>query len=199
MRNKFIDITGMTFFNWTAVKYVNSESKNARWLFKCVCGVEKILQRNCVQKGGSKSCGCSFQHGECKTRLYRIWKGIKDRTLNPNNPKAHRYSQRGIDICNEWLNFIPFKEWAELNGYSDDLQIDRIDNDKGYHPDNCKFVTQVENMRNSSNTKLTVEFAQLIKNMYATGTFTHKTLGAMFGVSAGAVNGIMNSYTFKGI
>lgn len=199
LSNKFLDITGMTFFNWTAIKFVEVKNKNSCWLFRCVCGAEKVLQRNCVQKGGSKSCGCLFNHGESRTRLNRIWRGMKDRSLNPNNPKAHRYSQRGIDICNEWLEFVPFKKWAEANGYADNLQIDRIDNDKGYHPDNCRFVTNLENMRNSSNTKLTVEFAQLIKKMYATGSFTHKTLGEMFGVSAGTVNGIMNGYTFKGI
>lgn len=65
------------------------------------------------------------------------------------------YTKKGITVCDEWINdFSAFKKWAEENGYSDKLQIDRIDNNKGYSPSNCRFVTPKENCRNKSNNNL---------------------------------------------
>lgn len=141
----------------------------------------------------------SKKEGHKGTRLYRIWQGMKNRALNPNYVKRHRYADRGIDICDDWLTFVPFKEWAEANGYADNLQIDRIDNDKGYHPWNCRFVTQLENMRNSSRATMTVEFAALARKMYETGTFTYVSLAQMFGVSKSCINHLLNQRVFKGI
>ncbi len=141
----------------------------------------------------------SKKEGHRGTRLYRIWQNMKNRVLNPNYTKRHRYADRGIDICDEWKTFVPFKKWAEANGYADSLQIDRIDNDKGYHPFNCRFVTQLENMRNSTRARMNVEFAELAKKMYATGAFTYKSLGEMFGVSKSCITHLMNNRVFKGI
>lgn len=84
-------------------------------------------------------------------RLYRIWKNIKTRCNNPNFYLYNRYGGRGIRVCNEWENsFENFYEWAMNNGYTDELTIDRINNDKGYAPGNCRWATRNEQSRNNS-------------------------------------------------
>jgi hypothetical protein len=79
--------------------------------------------------------------------LYSRWNSMRTRVSN-NKKYGHRYFQRGITVCPEWNDFGTFAEWAVKNGFSPDLDLDRIDNDKGYCPDNCRFVTKAENTRN---------------------------------------------------
>lgn len=87
--------------------------------------------------------------GLSKTRLYRIWCGMRNRCSNPNQKNYRLYGGRGIKVCEEWLNsFEAFYTWALNNGYSAKLTIDRKDNDKGYTPENCRWVTQAEQIRN---------------------------------------------------
>lgn len=104
----------------------------------------------------------AYKHGLSGHRIYIIWSNMKQRC---NNPKAHEYAAyggRGITVCDEWLHDVKvFYDWAMANGYRDDLTIDRIDNDKGYSPDNCRWATkeqQYSNMRNRSgeNTEMIV-------------------------------------------
>lgn len=93
-------------------------------------------------------------HGMKNTRLYRVWHGIKTRCLNSNDTSYSRYGGRGIEICDSWIDFENFMEWALKNGYSDDLEIDRIDNDGNYEPNNCRFTTIKENQNNKSTNRL---------------------------------------------
>lgn len=98
-------------------------------------------------------------HGESKSRLYRIWYGMKNRCYNEKQDCFDRYGGRGIKICDEWINdFIKFKEWAESNGYTEELTLDRIDNNGNYEPNNCKWsiwTDQIENRRCSVDTVIT--------------------------------------------
>ena len=81
--------------------------------------------------------------------LNAVWRGMKIRCLNPKYPGYHRYGGRGITICNTWKNdFQTFARWAMSHGYRQGLQIDRTDNNKGYNPSNCRFVTCRENNSN---------------------------------------------------
>ena len=104
------------------------------------------------------------QHGQSKTKLYGVWEGIKRRCLNKNDKYYFNYGGRGIDICNEWIKFSPFMKWSLLNGYKEGLQIDRIDNNKGYYPNNCRFVIRKINQNNMRNNVKITAFNE-IKNL----------------------------------
>lgn len=90
-------------------------------------------------------------HGLSRTKIYGVWHTMKSRCFNPNNKKYKNYGGRGITMCDKWANdFMAFYVWAMSNGYQEGLSIDRIDNDRGYCPGNCRFVdakTQANNMR----------------------------------------------------
>ena len=91
------------------------------------------------------------KHGKRYTKLYTIWTSIKKRTLNPKNKRYNDYGGRGITICEEWKNdFMSFYNWALSNGYEENkgLSIDRIDNDGGYSPENCRWTTKTIQSRN---------------------------------------------------
>ena len=93
------------------------------------------------------------KHREGNTRLYRIWSLMKQRCYNPKNHDYKSYGERGIIVCDEWFDYCCFRDWAIENGYSDELTIDRIDNNKGYFPNNCRWTTQKNQSRNKRNTR----------------------------------------------
>jgi len=90
------------------------------------------------------------KHGDYKARINAVWKGIVQRCKNPNSTKYENYGGRGIIVCAEWASsYATFKKWALTNGYTDELYIDRVDNNGDYSPHNCRFVTVTENNRNT--------------------------------------------------
>ena len=93
-------------------------------------------------------------HGMYGTRLYHIWNGLRERCLNPNNKDYENYGGRGITICKEWDKSENFFQWALQNGYKDNLTLDRIDTNKGYFPNNCRWITSNEQQRNKRNNRI---------------------------------------------
>jgi len=92
-----------------------------------------------------------FRVGRKMPRIYKIWLNMKDRCYNLHSKDYRLYGERGITVCEEWKNDFPaFHDWAMKNGYADNLEIDRIDYDKNYEPDNCRWVTDLVQARNSS-------------------------------------------------
>lgn len=96
------------------------------------------------------------KHGICGKypKLYRVWRTMLHRCEDPKREKYKDYGGRGITVCEEWKDPSKFATWSFANGYADGLQIDRIDNNAGYCPQNCRWVTAKENSRNRRNTVL---------------------------------------------
>ncbi len=96
----------------------------------------------------------SFKHGKTGSRLYEVWHHMKSRCYYTKNKNYNAYGGRGIAVCDEWKNdFMSFYNWAMENGYDDTLTIDRIDNNKGYEPSNCRWVDMKQQSRNRRNTR----------------------------------------------
>lgn len=94
------------------------------------------------------------KHGMYGTKLYHIWNGMTGRCLNKNNKDYKDYGGRGITVCEAWRKPENFFGWAFLNGYSVDLTLDRIDTNKGYSPDNCRWISSASQQRNKRNNRL---------------------------------------------
>lgn len=91
-----------------------------------------------------------IKHGMSRSKLYHVWVSMKQRCNNENNRNYGRYGGRGISVCKEWDEFEPFMKWSLENGYREgQVELDRKDNEKGYCPDNCRFVSHKENLRNT--------------------------------------------------
>ncbi len=136
----------------------NSKQKSRYGLYECpICYSKVRTQTAHVKNRVSTKCkSCSSKkkltkHGMCGTRIYRVWKNMRTRCLNPSTEKDYKnYKERGISICDEWLNsFNSFHKWTLKNGYSEELTIDRINNDGNYEPANCRWTTLTVQARNT--------------------------------------------------
>lgn len=158
------DITGQRFGMLTAIEPTeNRICGRVAWLCKCDCGNMCEKSASQLKNGHVKSCGNhssemtankNYTHKMTHTRLHGIWSGMKTRCSNTRRSTARYYVERGIRVCEEWKSdFMKFYEWATSNGYRDDLTLDRIDNDKGYSPDNCRWATYHEQRLNQRRSK----------------------------------------------
>ena len=182
---RLIDLTGQRFGRLTVVSRAeNTMQGKPKWFCVCDCGNTLSVSGDCLKRGNTKSCGClkneiiisrNKKHGLSKNPLYAIWCGIKHRVSDEDDTD---YGGRGIDICEEWENdFQAFYDWAILNGYKRGLTIDRIDNDKGYYPYNCRWANnkaQQNNKRNNllityhGETRTLAEWAEITNIAWAT-------------------------------
>lgn len=164
--NKANDLTGQKFNRLFVISrcdnYISPQGKTiVRWLCRCDCGNEVKVSTSSLIKNKTKSCGCfnreniikrNLKHNLSKTRLYKIWQGMKKRCYNVNSKTYKNYGGRGIIICQDWLNdFANFYDWAVNNGYTNNLSIDRINVNGNYEPSNCRWITNKEQSNNKRN------------------------------------------------
>lgn len=147
---------GQRFGRLLVVKEGLAINSNKHWFCVCDCGMEKLVSRCNLIQSHSTSCGCFHRertgdshrtHGKSKTRTYKIWKGMRGRCLNKNNPEYKRYGARGISFSARWNKFEAFLE--DMGECPEKMSIERVNNNKGYFPSNCKWATAKEQARNT--------------------------------------------------
>ena len=186
------DLIGQKFGRLTVLgldyiqKYIYPNGKVANiYYLKCQCECGKIcsIRKSKLMNGYTRSCGClrkettaknkpATTHGLHKTRLYETWHHMKQRCYDKNIKGYKNYGGRGITVCEEWKNdFKKFYDWAMQNGYTEELTIDRIDNNGNYEPSNCRWVTiKIQNRNTRANRNITyndethclVEWAEIL-------------------------------------
>ncbi|GHT52920.1 hypothetical protein FACS1894106_2710 [Spirochaetia bacterium] len=160
---KFIDLTGKRFGRLLVLQEGHKNTSDRYWYCRCDCGVEKFIGGHLLRRGTAVSCGCysvekarekATKHGLRGTRLYTIYANMKSRCYNKKNEHFKDYGGRGITICEEWkVDFMAFYTWAMVNGYRDDLTIDRKNSNGNYCPENCRWATQLTQVRNRRNNR----------------------------------------------
>lgn len=152
---RIIEMAGQQWGDWLVLAQSgNAKGGGAKWLCRCSCGIERSVLGSDMRSGKSKNCGCKKPertrklhrtHGETGTRLHNIWKLMHARCANPLD---RRYGGRGIAVCKGWSDYESFRDWAMSSGYQDELSIDRVDNNRGYHPQNCRWANRKTQSRN---------------------------------------------------
>lgn len=157
------DLRGQKFGRWTVLEEAGRQKGAVLWKCQCECGTVRNVLARSLTRGASTSCGCYNRevittHGKSKTtKLYHVWQCMKVRCFVEGSQMWEHYGGRGITVCDEWLDFETFYDWAMANGYKDGLSLDRIDNDGNYEPSNCRWATSKQQCRNrSTNLMLTV-------------------------------------------
>ena len=157
--NRFADLTNKRFGNLIAIKYFKKPNeKKYTWQCVCDCGNTKNIISSNLIRGNSTTCGCgkiklgeiTTKHGMAKTRIFKIWVGVRKRCTNSNCKSYNLYGGRGITISSKWDNFIDYYNDMK-EGYSDDLSLDRIDPNGNYEPGNCRWATMKTQNRNKRN------------------------------------------------
>lgn len=190
-----IDYTGKRFGRLLVLGiHHHSVSRHTYVLCKCDCGNTKVVRASCLVQGTTKSCGClekelkiknSTKHGFFGTRIYNIWAGMKRRCYDPRVEQYKNYGGRGISYCKEWEDFKGFCEWAMANGYKEGLTIDRINVNGDYEPNNCRWISQSKQSRNTRRNKIlkykgqehcAIEWAEILGLNYNT-LLTHLRKG----------------------
>ena len=195
------DISGMRFGRCNVIRqFGTTKDRRVTWSCVCDCGVLFVARGSDLRNGHTTSCGCfrkertveaNTRHGMSDKRLCHIWYGMKDRCFKTWANDYHDYGGRGIIVCDEWLDFQCFAEWALKNGYADDLTIERVDNNGNYEPTNCTFVSLAQQHRNTRKV-LRIDDGR-------GGYFTAREASKMTGASRKSISALYHSGTIKTI
>lgn len=156
--NPKTDLVRLRFGRLTVISYSHT-ANCAMWLCRCDCGNETVVRSFALRSGKTKSCGCwnidarlsrRKYPSETKGRLRNIWHAMLHRCYRSEHPHFKHYGGRGITVCEEWRHdYLAFWRWALANEYTPRLTLDRINNDAGYSPGNCQWVSLSQNHRNT--------------------------------------------------
>lgn len=163
---QFQDITGQKFHRLTVISFAGRPKKRSMWNCVCDCGATRVVCISDLRRGAVKSCGCWSReiaaqrlriHGMKGTPIYNCWKGINERTSNPNTRCFKNYGGRGITVCDRWKDFANFL--ADMGPtYQAGLTIERINVNGNYEPSNCCWATPAQQARNKrNNRRITVD------------------------------------------
>jgi hypothetical protein len=131
-----------------------SNGKHLYYICRCICGLEKLVRKSHFGKESLSCRTCSNKtHGDSKTKLYRVFRGMHERCYDVKNKNYYMYGERGISVCKEWSEWEIFKKWALENGYAHGLSIDRINHNGNYEPSNCRWATSKEQAQNTRRNK----------------------------------------------
>lgn len=185
---KLIGLTGGTFDRLTVLERAGSDNdKRAVWRCKCACGSIAHVRGTDLRRGHVRSCGClrretMTKHGQCggltRSPTYHSWLGMIQRCTNPKATSYSHYGGRGITVCDAWLDFTAF--YSDMGDRPVGMKLERMDNDKGYDPTNCKWASHADQMRNRRNTKFTVEDIDAIRSLLAVGEVDVKALATHY-------------------
>ena len=172
---RFNDLTGKKYGNLTVLEFVGQDAdKNNLWKCKCRCGNICVVPAHRLISGHTRSCGClsikvHTKHGDSRSRLYKIYRGMLDRCYNPHTASYNSYGGQGVKVCKQWHNpknpdkaYKKFRKWAYANGYYDQpkdtpygdlLSIERKDPTGDYCPENCTWIPMRLQGNNRRNTK----------------------------------------------
>jgi hypothetical protein len=197
------DLNGMVFGELTIVCKEPKIIKNGKvihmWRAVCSCGNEVIKRTGefTRKNAGTKCRKCmNITHGLRSHKLYGTWLNMKDRCLNPNNPSYKSYKDRGI--CEEWKNSSEsFILWSLKNGYMEGLSIDRIKNEIGYTPDNCRWVDSATQSRNREYTLQNKGILELIRKDIDDNILSQSQIARKYEVSISSVNRLKNKRTYQ--
>lgn len=166
---KRLDLIGRRFDKLVVVDVIEITPSGQRWLCRCDCGnhMARLTTTLFIRPSSVKSCmRCRVKHGGARrgemTRLYALWKSMVGRCTVVGHTSYRNYGAKGINVCEQWRTFPPFKVWALANGYSEGLDlplaqrlsIERKQSKGNYEPDNCEWITRAENSRRANHRPL---------------------------------------------
>lgn len=172
-----VNRVGQKFGKLTILEQLYENGKSL-CVCKCDCGITtKKIELGSVVSGNTKSCGClvketlternkklSKHQGLAQDKLYWAWNHMIQRCDKDYENNKRFYKDRGIKVCEEWYDFLVFREWSLNNGFSENLSLDRIDNNGNYEPSNCRWATKEQQSNNTRATKL-IEYKGEIKSI----------------------------------